>query len=319
MLESETFLFFGGTGSLGYKFIERNVAKNKIVNFSRDECKHWHLELKHDSVLNIIGDVRDKSRVRYAIKATSPTIVIIASAMKHVDRCEFATSECIATNVIGIKNILEAIEEHSGNIKCAVFVSTDKACSPVNAYGMSKALSEKMVVEHSTRNLGVKYNIVRYGNVLNSRGSIIPLLHHVGSDPNAHYMLTDSRMTRFIMTLTQSCELIEYAIKTGKNGETIVPTILSMRLVDLFEIFSELYGKEVTVGNLRPGEKLYESLINGTQYMVTYKQNGYYHIVTNNSDLLVTEQVDLNSNLNVISKEKLKSYLTKQNLLTKPK
>ena len=326
-MKNKTILFFGATGSLGNEFIKRNINDNIIVNFSRDECKHWKLELKFkkhkDNIKNIMGDIRDKNRVKKYIKIIKPNIIIIASALKHIERCEYATSECINTNLIGIKNVLDSIEELEDIIKCesVIFISTDKACSPVNLYGMCKAISEKMVIEKSLTSKFIKYNIVRYGNVLNSRGSIIPLLHHMGNSKDYNnFTLTDKRMTRFIMTLESSCKLIEYAIINGENGEIIIPQIKSMKILDLFEIFSELYSKNIVVKGIRPGEKLYELLINGTEYMLTYIKNNYYHILPNYLNKICSdEQLNISSNDNIISKNKLKEYLENLKLLSKNK
>ncbi len=316
-------LFFGASGSLGYKFIERNHQNNFIYNFSRDEWKHWKMNLdfknKIDNFSSIIGDIRDKVRVKEIIRRINPDIIIIASALKHIEKCEENSSECIKTNIVGNQNILESIFELGENFKLekVIFVSTDKACSPVNIYGMSKAVSEKMVIESSMRSKRIKYNIVRYGNVLNSRGSIIPLLHNIGSNSSyKNFTITDNRMTRFIMTLEDSCKLIEYAVEEGKNGEIIVPEIISMKIRDLFEIFSEKYKKDIIVSGLRPGEKLYESLINGTQHMTTYKNKKYYHIIPSYENKITNnDQIDINSNMNLISKEELKEYLIKEKLL----
>ena len=161
-----------------------------------------------------------------------------------------------------------------------VFVSTDKACSPVNIYGMSKALCEQIMVEKSKFLPHIKFVNVRYGNVLNSRGSIIPILEDKGKDPKCEFFtLTDERMTRFIMTLEQSVSLIEYAILKAESGETIIPDLPAMKISDLMHIFSEKYNKPIKVTGLRTGEKIHETLINETQSMRTIKKDGYFHIL----------------------------------------
>lgn len=323
-MKNKNILFFGGTGSLGNNFIDRHIEHNKIFNFSRDECKHWKLEQRlksnknNNNLTNIIGDIRDKKRVKEIIKSVDPNIIIIASALKHIERCEYATYECINTNINGTQNILDSIDEFY-NLSCenVIFISTDKACSPVNLYGMTKSISEKLILEKAQQSKNIKYNIVRYGNVLNSRGSIIPFLHNLGKDNTAlNFTLTDERMTRFIMTLDESCELIEYSIEFGKNGEVIIPSIKSMKVKDLFEIFSEIYKKPIKIVGLRPGEKLYESLINGTQYLSTYENNNYYHIqAPYKKNLLNNEQKNINSNFNLLTKNELKNLLLEKQLL----
>lgn len=320
-MNKKTILFFGGSGSLGNEFITNYGETNKIINFSRDECKHWKMEMKYNNITNIIGDIRNKDRVKQSIKNVNPHIIIIASALKHIDRCEYSSNECIATNITGIQNILNSINELD-NLSCetVVFISTDKACSPVNLYGICKATSEKIMIECAKNSNSIKYVNVRYGNVLNSRGSIIPFLHNQGEDNKIrHFTLTDNRMTRFIMTLKESCNLIEYAILHGNNGETIIPTIKSLYMKDLFEIFSELYKKPIKIVGLRPGEKLYESLINGTQHLLTYIKNDHYHITPPyNKELFNTDQADINSNYNLLTKQELKELLIKLQLIYVP-
>lgn len=285
MLHSETILIFGGTGSLGQALINRYLEHNTIYVFSRDEAKHWNIKIKyknHPNLQFIIGDIFNKNKVEISLLRVKPDIVIIASAMKHVDQCEINAEQCIHTNLIGTKNVLDSIEINNNklSVKNVIFVSTDKACSPINTYGMSKAISEQIMIEkaHYMKNI-TKFVNVRYGNVLNSNGSIIPFLHKIGT--NASYdafPLTDPNMTRFMMTLEQSVELIEYAIRYGDNGDTIIPNLISMKIIDLMELFSEKYNKPIRVTGLRHGEKMLESLINETQSGRIVIKNNYYHI-----------------------------------------
>jgi UDP-N-acetylglucosamine 4,6-dehydratase len=142
-LQDQTIMIFGGSGSLGNKLIETYIPKNKIVNYSRDENKHWSMELKYKSpnLSNIIGDIRDFNKVQQSIIRTNPDIIIVAAALKHIDRCEFESHECLSTNITGLENVLQTIEINRlnlTNLKTICFISTDKACSPVNTYGMSQ-------------------------------------------------------------------------------------------------------------------------------------------------------------------------------------
>ena len=197
-------------------------------------------------------------------------------------------------------------------------VSTDKACEPTNVYGMAKAIAESAVVEKSLYIKNRKFVNIRYGNVLNSRGSIIPILHEKGSDPEVkEFTLTHEDMTRFVMTLEQSVALIEYAILNGESGDTIIPKLISMKLIDLMEIFSEKYGKPVKITGLRPGEKMLESLISETQAMrLVKKVNGYMHIKPPYKNLLVTEEIhNYNSKLNPLNKEELREFMTNLSLI----
>jgi UDP-glucose 4-epimerase len=197
-------------------------------------------------------------------------------------------------------------------------VSTDKACEPANAYGMAKALAEAAIVEKSMFIKSVKFVNVRYGNVLNSRGSIIPILHEKGRDPEVkEFSLTHEDMTRFVMTLEQSVALIEYAAKEGESGDTVIPELISMRLKDLMDIFSTKYGKPVRVTGLRPGEKMLESLISETQALRLVKTDkGYLHIKPSYKNYLVTDDVkNYNSRLNPLSRDELENFMTAQKLL----
>jgi FlaA1/EpsC-like NDP-sugar epimerase len=323
MFFNKKILLFGGSGSLGNKFIETYLKNNEITNYSRDECKHWKMSLKYKSstLKFIIGDIRDYNSVENAILREQPHIIVIMAALKHIDRCEYAIHECLQTNCIGPMNILNAIEKNNDrllNLETTVMVSTDKACEPTNVYGMAKALAESAIVEKSLYIKNRKFVNIRYGNVLNSRGSIIPILHEKGKDPEVkEFTLTHEDMTRFVMTLEQSVALIEYAAIHGESGDTVIPKLISLKMIDLIEIFSEKYGKPVKITGLRPGEKMLESLISETQAMRLVKpENGYMHIKPPYKNLLVTEDVkNYNSKLNPLTKDELKEFMTKLSLI----
>ena len=323
MFQNKKILLFGGSGSLGNKFIEKHIPNNQITNYSRDECKHWSMSLKYktDNLKFIIGDIRDYQNVASAILREQPHIIIIMAALKHIDRCEYAIDECIKTNSIGPINVVNAVEKNNDrltNLEVVVMVSTDKACEPTNVYGMAKALAESAIVEKSLYVSNRKFVNIRYGNVLNSRGSIIPILHEKGNDPDVkEFTLTHEDMTRFVMTLEQSVELIEYAAEFGESGDTVIPKLISLKLVDLMQIFSEKYNKPVKVTGLRPGEKMLESLISETQAMrLIKKDNGYMHIKPPYQNLLVLDDVhNYNSKINPLSKEELFEYMNRLGLL----
>ena len=323
MFLNKKILLFGGSGSLGNEFIKKHIKNNKIVNYSRDECKHWKmsLEYKNSNLSFIIGDIRNYDRVENSIIREQPDLIIIMAALKHVDRCEYAVDECTQTNFIGPMNVLNAIENNNdriSNLECIVMVSTDKACEPCNVYGMAKALAESGVVEKSLHILNRKFVNIRYGNVLNSRGSIIPILHEKGNDSEVkEFTLTHQDMTRFVMTLEDSVNLIEYAVKYGESGDTIIPKLISLRLIDLIEIFSEKYNKPINITGLRPGEKMLESLISETQAMrLIKKESGYMHIKPPYKNILMVEDIkNYNSKLNPLTKNELLEFLNKLNLL----
>uniref|UniRef100_A0A6C0AQ73 Polysaccharide biosynthesis protein CapD-like domain-containing protein n=1 Tax=viral metagenome TaxID=1070528 RepID=A0A6C0AQ73_9ZZZZ len=326
MIENKTILIFGGTGSLGYEVVKRYIAKNKIYNYSRDECKHWKMKLDFNNSPNlefIIGDVINNKKVEETLLRVKPNILIIASAMKHIDQCEYNTDQSLNTNLLGVKNILDNIELHkndlNGFLETVLFVSSDKACSPINVYGMCKALSETLIVEKSLYIKNFKFVNIRYGNVLNSRGSIIPLLHTIGLDNKKNFFtLTNDNMTRFVMTLEQSVDLIDHTLLNGESGDTVIPKLISMKVKDLIEIFSEKYNKPIKNIGIKPGEKLLESLINKPQ-SARIKINGNYthikSIYTFNDTIDETLLNDYNSKINPLTKEELKKYLLDLDLI----
>jgi UDP-glucose 4-epimerase len=323
MLENKKILIFGGSGSLGNAFIERYIDKNVIVNYSRDEAKHWAMEMKYNNknLRFVIGDIRDKERVEATIIRENPNLIIIAAALKHIDRCEYAVHECHLTNFVGTKNIVDVVEKNKASLEileCVLFVSTDKACEPTNVYGMCKALSESLLIEKSLIIPSIKFVNIRYGNVLNSRGSIIPLLHEIGKDiMRKEFTLTHSEMTRFIMTLEHSVDLIDRAINYSESGDIVIPNLISMKVKDLLEIFSELYNKPIRQTSLRPGEKMLESLISETQALRLSRDiEGYYYISPAYKNKTSNEPImNYNSKLNPVSKEELALFLKSKNLL----
>lgn len=322
MLVNKKIFIIGGSGSLGNEIIKRYIKNNEIVCFSRDECKHWEMSLKYKeaNLRFIIGDIRDYDRTKISLFRENPNVIIIAAALKHVDRCEYSTNECILTNLIGPQNVVNIVEKHKdllNNLETVCFVSTDKACSPVNVYGMCKALSENLVIEKSAYVKDIKFVCVRYGNVLNSRGSIIPMLHDRGKDSEIqNFTLTHENMTRFVMTLEQSVNLIEHAIINADSGDIVIPHLVSMKVKDLLEIFSEIYNKPISMSGLRIGEKMLESLINETQSMRIVRVGEYIHIKPPYiSKIFNNDLTDYNSTINPINKTELKNMLTELKLI----
>lgn len=308
-------LIIGGTGTLGHELVDRWNDSHEITVLSRDECKQWKMKLRYPKVRYVVCDTINRDLVALTMSRIRPDAVIIASAMKHLDICEYNMEACLNNNMLGIKNVLDCVAEPT---KCVVFVSTDKACSPVNSYGMCKALCERMTMEKSIHNPDIKFVSVRYGNVLNSRGSILQILHNIGQDVNkSHFTLTENEMTRFIMTIQEAGDLIEYAMEHGKTGEVVMPRLRAMRIKDLVEIFSDIYGKPYRVTGIRVGEKMAESLFNETQSRMVYERNGYIHM--RNPYLqqeLNQEACDYNSdNTTVLNKDDLKAYLESVKLL----
>lgn len=314
-MKNEKILIFGGTGSLGQALIQRYAAFNELILFSRDEAKHWTLKnnlSKNFNVKFIVGDVRDKNRIQESLMQSMPTIVIMASALKQVDTCELSPYESVQTNLLGTKNIVDSVSTLGNklkDLKGVLLVSTDKACAPTNVYGMCKAIAERIVTAESKYQKDIKFICVRYGNVLESRGSIIPLFKHQVLHGD-FLTVTHQEMTRFMMTLDQSIDLIQQAIENGSTGEIWIPKIKSMRILDLAEIFSDKFHKPIKVTGIRPGEKLHEDLISAPESIRTRRLVDNFVIETPFSDFNPANKIfTYSSNGDILEKKVLSNYL----------
>ena len=241
-------LIFGGTGSLGTTLVKLWLPKSKSISvYSRDEFKHWKIKQDY-KVKTIIGDVNDYTKVLDTIIKINPTLIVLASAMKHIDQCEVNPKDCIDTNVYGLIQIMNALDtayyilKDTMKLQRFLFVSTDKACEPISIYGMSKSISEHIVQTRVLTNTNIKSMAVRYGNVINSNGSILQIFNKQLNQ--SYFTVTDDTMTRFFMTLEDSVHLIEDAIEYGDNKEIWIPVLQSIKIMDLAEIYSEKYNKQ---------------------------------------------------------------------------
>ena len=254
-------LVTGGTGSFGQKFTEIMLGEfrpRKLVIFSRDELKQHEMrtgDFDHPSLRYFIGDVRDVDRLRRAM--TGIDIVVHAAALKQVPACEYNPIEAVLTNVMGARNIIEAALDMG--VKKVMAISSDKAVNPVNLYGATKLVAEKLFVQgNAYSGTGeTRFSCVRYGNVVGSRGSVIPLF--LGQRNNGKVTITDERMTRFWLTLEQGVRFVICCIEQMHGGEVFVPKIPSMNIIDLVKAVAP--GCEVENIGIRPGEKLHEILI----------------------------------------------------------
>jgi UDP-glucose 4-epimerase len=309
-IKGERILIFGGSGSLGRTTISRWINDNEIINVSRSEDKQWSLRMfvkdinKDDKLIQMIGDISNPDEVSKCILESKPTIICIFACLKHIDLCEKQPDKAIKNNTNGIINVHSALSRYNNNVHTVLFVSTDKACLPITSYGCSKALSEFYL--QSIKSDVIKYVGIRYGNVLNSSGSIIPYLNS-NKDPNVPYTLTHEDMTRFIMTLDHSVNLIEYAINNGKNNEIIIPHIESMKITDIFSIFESKYNKTRVLCGLRCKEKIHEDLLSPSEALHSYYNKGYYHLT--NRNISNNDITPINSSMNIISKDILQLYL----------
>lgn len=281
MLNGKRILLTGGTGSFGKKFIEVALKKypdiKRLVIFSRDELKQFEMaqqypSQKYPQLRFFIGDVRDAERVKRACENID--IIVHAAALKHVPIAEYNPMECIKTNVFGAENIVNAALDCG--VKKVVALSTDKAAAPINLYGATKLCSDKLFIASNNfkgaRDL--KFSVVRYGNVLGSRGSVVPYFlekRKLGKLP-----ITHEGMTRFNITLEEGVEMVLYAIENAWGGELFVPKIPSYNIMTLAEAVAPECKREVI--GIRPGEKLHEEMITETDSLNTYDCGKYYVI-----------------------------------------
>ena len=281
MLEGSRILITGGTGSFGTAFVRHaldHLDPGELVIFSRDEFKQHQMAQQWSTadypIRYFLGDIRDKQRLLRAFNGVD--YVVHAAALKHVPALEDNPFEAVQTNVIGAQNIVEAALER--NVKRVVAISTDKAVSPINLYGATKLCMEKLLVAANAyvRYRDIRFAVVRYGNVVGSRGSVIPLFAGLMSEGCRELPVTDPQMTRFWITLDQGVELVINALENARSGETFVPKIPSMRMSDLVAAMPEQCTYRV-VGK-RPGEKVHEVLISHSEGTRAYDRGSYYAI-----------------------------------------
>jgi UDP-N-acetylglucosamine 4,6-dehydratase/5-epimerase len=279
MLSNSNVLITGGTGSFGHAFLPMVLAKynpKRVVVLSRDEMKQWEMAKLYsndDRVRFFIGDVRDKERLYRALSGID--YVVHAAATKIVPTAEYNPFECIKTNINGAMNLIDACIDQG--VKRVVALSTDKASSPINLYGATKLASDKIFVASNaySREHETKFSVVRYGNVMGSRGSVIPFflsLKDKGSLP-----ITDDRMTRFMITLEQGVELVWHAFEDMVGGETYVKKIPSMKVTDIARSIDPAASHEII--GIRPGEKIHEQMIGKEDSFYTYEYDDYYKIL----------------------------------------
>lgn len=284
MLNNKTILITGGTGSFGKFFVKRILKKykniKKLIIFSRDELKQQEMsqelnERKYKCLRFFLGDVRDKERLLRAFNNVD--IVIHAAALKQVPTAEYNPIEFIKTNILGAQNIIESAIEKK--VKKVIALSTDKAAAPINLYGATKLCSDKLFVAANNYS-GIKslsFSVVRYGNVMGSRGSIIPILLKASMEKVKYVNITDKRMTRFNISLEESVDMVLFTIKNSIGGEIFVPKLASYRIMDLVKAISKNF-KIKKIG-LRQGEKINEEMITVSDSLNTLDIGKYYLIL----------------------------------------
>ena len=288
-LKNKSILVTGGTGSFGHLFV-KNILKNhklikKLVVFSRDELKQFEMsqkfsEKKYSKLRYFLGDLRDKERIYRALDGID--IVIHAAALKQVPKAEYDPFEYIKTNIVGAQNLIEAsLDKKVSNV---IALSTDKAVTPINLYGATKLCAEKLFL--AANNIKgwnkIKFSVVRYGNVVGSRGSVIP--HFLKQKKLGFLSITDKKMTRFNMMLEEAVEMVLWSIEKNIGGEIFVPKLPSYKILDLAKAIDDKCKIKIT--GIRPGEKLEEELISNQESLNTYDLGKYYAILTNQDKTL---------------------------------
>jgi len=279
MLKNSTILITGGTGSFGNTFVPLTLEKynpKQIIIYSRDEMKQWDMAMKYSNdprVKFVIGDVRDKDRLERTLDGVD--YVVHAAATKIVPTAEYNPFECVKTNVIGAMNVIDACLQMK--VKKVVALSTDKASNPINLYGATKLASDKLFVSANSNNdkKATTFSVVRYGNVMGSRGSVIPFfnsLKHTGELP-----VTDERMTRFMITLEDGVDLVWNAFDDMLGGEIYVKKIPSMSILDIAK--AVLSDGKIKIIGIRPGEKIHEQMIGIEDAPHTFEYDSYYKIL----------------------------------------
>lgn len=279
MLNNKTILVTGGTGSFGKCFTEyvlENYNPKKIIIYSRDEYKQFIMAnnfKKYSSKIRFfIGDVRDKERLERAFEGVD--YVIHAAAMKQVPACEYNPNEAIKTNINGAQNIIDAAL--NTNVKKVVALSTDKAVNPVNLYGGTKLVSDKLFIAANAYagDKEISFSIVRYGNVAGSRGSVIPFFHNIMKNGGEELPITDYRMSRFWISLREGVELVIKALEEAKGGETFISKIPSFKITDLAQAMSP--GCNMPEVGIREGEKLHEIMVTVEDSLTTYEYDKHF-------------------------------------------
>jgi len=333
IFQNKTILITGGTGSLGKTLVRRIMAgplgePKKIIIFSRDEDKQYGMKLEwkklevatdaityynHLEKLDFkIGDVKDYASVQRAVSKAD--IVIHAAALKQVPVCEYFPYESVKTNIIGAENIIRAISQNTNKVETMLAVSTDKACKPINTYGMCKAIQERLTIEANIHCPQTRFICVRYGNVAASRGSVLPLFKEQ-IKRGGPVTITTKDMTRFMMTLDTAVDTIFDCLKTAKPGETYIPDVPSANMIDLAEVMIGPRNIPIEYTGIRPGEKIHEILVSEEEIHRTFKRGNYFVIssilpeVSKNPESHPALKAELSSADCIMSKEQLKHFL----------
>ncbi len=339
MLTGKNILITGGTGSLGKVLVRRLLTgemgtPNKIIVFSRDEAKQHEMRVRYQNrpqnatdeiiyrnfqqLLQFeIGDVRDYQRIAMSLQGID--VVFNAAALKQVPTCEYFPFEAVRTNIEGAENIVRAIRQFQLTVETVIGISTDKACKPINVMGMTKALQERVFISANINCPDTRFVCVRYGNVLASRGSVVPLFIDQ-INRNQPVTITTTEMTRFLLSLDQAVNTVFAALKGAERGEIYIPRIPSARMIDVAKALIEDRPNEVIVTGIRPGEKIHEILISDEEAARTIDRQDYYAIAPmlpelNNHSAFTPLPREYSSADNVMAPDAVAALLKQHNLI----
>lgn len=314
-MKNKRILILGGTGALGKTLTRRYHDNNNIMIFSRDEHKQVDMKKKYADISYQIGDVKDKDSVCQAINEYKPDVVINTAALKHVPICEEHPYESVKTNIIGHKNLIDCISSSTHKIQTLMFISTDKACKPINVYGMCKAISERLYIDYSKKQSEIKVVLCRYGNVLESTGSVIPYFKNLLNNGTNFLPVTDKRMTRFLISLEESVDLIDWALThQNSHGCIIVPKLKSLMVIDLAKEIGISYHKNIELRyvGIRPGEKIHEEMVSLEESLRTVEYEKYFMIT---DDIINEKAWSFASDTDIMDSTDVKSFLVNKGVI----
>tara|TARA_R100000995_G_scaffold80094_1_gene51627 strand:- start:2936 stop:3898 length:963 start_codon:yes stop_codon:yes gene_type:complete len=319
IVKNKRIMVIGGTGALGTALTNRWCDNNDVLVFSRNEHKQEDMKRQYPNVLYRIGDVKDKGSILRTMYEFKPHIIVNTAAMKTVWVAQDNPYETILTNIVGHQYLIDCVRECQHQIETLMFISTDKACSPVNVYGMSKGIAEQMYVNFAKEQKDIKVALCRYGNVLDSTGSLIPVFKDIVERGAESLPITNFDMTRFLITLDEAIDLIEWSYDCiHSHGKIVVPKLQSMKIIDFAKAIAKSLGKEDIKFHkipIRNGEKLHEEMISSIEYQRVEELSEKYLMIgyeRNNEDY---DHIPLNSEFYVMSSEEAYQFLVDKGAL----
>ena len=313
-------MIIGGTGALGKQLTERWKSGNDILIFSRNEHKQEEMKRKYPEALYRIGDVKDKESILRSMYEFKPNVIVNTAALKTVWVAQDNPYETILTNIVGHQYLIDCVRECRHQIESLMFISTDKACSPVNVYGMSKGIAEQMYVNFAKEQTDIKVALCRYGNVLDSTGSLIPVFKDMIKKGAESLPITNFDMTRFLITLDEAIDLIEWSYQSSdSHGKIIVPKLESMKIIDFAKAIAKSLGKDDIKFHkipIRDGEKLHEEMISSIEMQRTENTDSEKYMAINwernNEDY---NHTPLNSQFHVMDEDDTYLFLLDKGVL----